>query len=193
MTSLRNAKYLFAIILCALLIIISSVLPSNFAYVSGALVGVGATLLGSFVVIWYETSKEDRESVEKRKRALAVVLTNATQALGKLETAPKHGTLMVEPFSSAGWDILTISGSYRLDQGLDRKIADMYERLSSLNYMVNWSLSTHFSPNQTLSKLTQTAQNMDVLIHEQVKILIPRLKLIKNEIEKELGLQIAKE
>jgi len=194
MGSFRDAKYISAIALSALLIIISSVLPSNLAYATGAMVGVGATLLGSFVIIFYETSKEDRKSVERRKKALAVVHTNVTTALGKLETAPKHGTLMVEPFSSAGWDILTMSGCYRLEQELDRKIADVYERLSSLNSMIYWSLSIHhFSPKGAFSKPTDITQNIDVLIHEQISMLIPRLKLVKGEIEKELGLQTAKE
>ena len=130
---MRNVKYACAIILSVLLVLISTVLSTDFAYVSGSLVGIGAALLGSFVVMWYETSKEDRKKFEKRKKALAVVHTDITQALGPLEKAPKKGTLMIHPFSRTGWDIFTMSGSFNLELELDLKIADVYERLANLN------------------------------------------------------------
>jgi hypothetical protein len=101
---------MFGVVLSIILVLVSSLLPSNLAYVSGASAGLGIALLGAFVVMWYDTSKENIEKKEIRKKALSVVHTDITQSLGPLETAPKEGGLMLWTLPRMGWDILTMTG-----------------------------------------------------------------------------------
>jgi hypothetical protein len=53
--------------------------------------------------------------------------------------------------------------------------------------MINWSLSLRFSASRDES-LPKARQSLNKFIHEEIDILLPRLKMIKTEIEKELGL-----
>jgi len=183
-----SIRFMLGVVLCIILVLVSSLLPSNFAYVSGASAGLGIALLGAFVVMWYDISKENREKKERRKKALSVVHTDITQSLGPLETAPKEGGLMLWPLPRMGWDILTMTGAFNVKSELDSRIADVYERLNSLNFMINWSLSLRFSASRELESFPKARQSLNKLIHEQIDILLPRLKTIKTEIEKELGL-----
>lgn len=192
---MRNVKYILAIIASISMVFISIVLPfigthfSDISYISGSLVGIGATLLGSFVVMWYETSKEYTGKVEKRKNALAVVYNDITQSLHALETAPKKGILMIHQLSRIGWDILAMSGSFNLRQELDHKIADVYERLRAFNAMINWNLSMYFTSGEEETGFRSRAmQGLKELIHNQIEILLPCLKTVQKEIERELGL-----
>jgi len=138
--------------------------------------------------MWYDASKGNMEKRETRKKALSIVYTDVTQSLGPLETAPKEGVLMLAPLPRKGWDILTMTESFNVKSELDGKIADIYERINSLNAMVNWALSSHFSSGRALESFPKITQAMFELIHEQIDILLPRLKTIKREIEEELGL-----
>lgn len=181
-------RFIIGVLLCIILVLVSSLLPSNLAYVSGASAGLGIALLGAFVVMWYDTSKENREKKERRKKALSVVHTDITQSLGPLETAPKEGELMLWQLPRMGWDILTMTGAFNVKSELDSRIADVYERLNILNFLINWSLSLRFSASQELESFPKARQSLNKSIHEQIDILLPRLKTIKTEIEKELGL-----
>lgn len=189
---MRSTAFIVGVGTSIIFILISTLLPSSLAYISGSFIGLGTALLGAFCVMWYETSKDNMEKREKRQKALNMVYMDVTQSLGPLETAPKEGMLMFSPFPRLGWDILTMTGTFNLKSELDRKIADVYERLISLNAMNNWALSFRFSPSRALESFPRVMQALTELIHEQIDILVPRLKTIKTEIENELGLMAKK-
>ncbi len=177
-------------------------LPDEFQLVAGILVGAGTTAFGVLLTMLWERGKERKRTVEERRKAVAIVITELKENLGvaaeNLTFFEKNLQLLKEgkmlnaapvPMRDACWIVAKSSGNlFFLDPKSLGIIADTYITINFMNEQIRARENFRIN-NPALSRYAETLSQIDHTIAERMKNLPPMVQQTISLLEPSLSMK----